>query len=367
MGLDFYSFFCYVGCLLVMFFLTKKYETTKFPLQKKTWLILSFLLVVSFCALRFYVGNDYANYVTGFYGIKQFYGANVYFWEPAYFILNRIFLNCYAGYIYVFASATLISFIFLFKTLNYYNVLKWGVFFTFTLGLLIFLNNGIRQGVALSIFLYSIRFIENKKFGKYLICILLAASFHFSALILIGVYFVRNIRFSCYTWLFLLFFSFFLQYTGILRHVFITAISHIPFYNVYIDKTDIYTVEAMPGLGILYNFLMAVLLAWVYRKSVPNTLLAIYLLGSVLYVCSVGILLLERIAFYLMYTNVIVFAHFMMLRRYRQVSRVFVFLTFLYFSIQSLTGMEKHGAVPYRTIFNEDLENPPSEYYQDED
>ena len=31
-----------------------------------------------------------------------------------------------------------------------------------------------------------------------------------------------------------------------------------------------------------------------------------------------------------------------------------------------LTGMEKHGAVPYRTIFNEDLENPPSEYYHNE-
>ncbi len=111
---------------------------------------------------------------------------------------------------------------------------------------------------------------------------------------------------------------------------------------------------------------MAVLLAFVYRKSVPNTILTIYFLGSVLYICSVGILLLERIAFYLMYTNVIVFAHFVTLRRYRQVAQVFFFLTFIYFSIQTLTGMEKHGAVPYRTIFNEDLENPPSEYYHNE-
>ena len=366
MELDFYSFFCYVGSLLIMFFLTNKYETTELPLQRKVWLIFSFLFVVFFCALRFYVGNDYARYVIGFYGIKQFYGANVYFWEPAYFILNRIFLNCYAGYIYVFAFATLISFIFIFKTLNYYNILKWGIFFTFTLGLLIFLNNGIRQGVALSIFIYSIRFIENRKFIRYLLCILLAATFHFSAFILVFVYFVRYIRLSYYTWLFLLVSFFFLQYTGILRQVFIAIISHIPFYNAYIEKVDIYTVEATPGFGILYNFLMAVLLAFVYRKSVPNTILTIYFLGSVLYICSVGILLLERIAFYLMYTNVIVFAHFVTLRRYRQVAQVFIFLTFIYFSIQSLTGMEKHGAVPYRTIFNEDLENPPSEHYHNE-
>ena len=216
MELDFYSFFCYVGSLLIMFFLTNKYETTELPLQRKVWLIFSFLFVVFFCALRFYVGNDYARYVIGFYGIKQFYGANVYFWEPTYFILNRIFLNCYAGYIYVFAFATLISFIFIFKTLNYYNILKWGIFFTFTLGLLIFLNNGIRQGVALSIFIYSIRFIENRKFIRYLLCILLAATFHFSAFILVFVYFVRYIRLSYYTWLFLLVSFFFLQYTGIL-------------------------------------------------------------------------------------------------------------------------------------------------------
>ena len=58
------------------------------------------------------------------------------------------------------------------------------------------------RGVALSIFIYSIRFIENRKFIRYLLCILLAATFHFSAFILVFVYFVRYIRLSYYTWLF---------------------------------------------------------------------------------------------------------------------------------------------------------------------
>lgn len=362
---DFYSLFCYVGCLFVLFFLTYKYENTLCKKKKYFWLISSYLLVVSFCALRFYVGNDYANYVDGFYSIKQFHGTNIYFWEPAYFLLNRIFLNCYAGYIYVFCIASLISYYFIFKALCYRNLLKWGCFFVFTLGILIFLNDVIRQGVALSIFIYSLRFIEEKKFGKYVVYIALAVTFHFSAIVLIPVYFIRYLRFSNYVWLLILPFVFFLQYTGILRQIFVSALSAIPHYNVYMDKADIYTVDVKPGIGIIYNFLLALMVAFAYRKSRPNVILTIYLFGSTLYICSIGMLLLERIAFYMMYTNIIVFAYFMMLRRYRQISRVLLILTFIYFAIQSLTGMEKHGAVPYRTIINEDLENPPSEYYPD--
>ena len=112
---------------------------------------------------------------------------------------------------------------------------------------------------------------------------------------------------------------------------------------------------------------MALMIAFVYRKSYPDTVITIYLIGSLLYVGAVGIALFERIAFYLMYTNIIVFANFMRLPRYRQISRVFAFMTLIYFSIQSLTGMEKHGAVPYRTLINEDLENPPTEYLLEDD
>ena len=60
MELDFYSFFCYVGSLLIMFFLTNKYETTELPLQRKVLLIFSFLFVVFFFALSFYLCNDYS-------------------------------------------------------------------------------------------------------------------------------------------------------------------------------------------------------------------------------------------------------------------------------------------------------------------
>lgn len=57
-----------------------------------------------------------------------------------------------------------------------------------------FTLSGVRQGLALSISLMSFRFLKEKKFFKYLLVILLAASFHYTALVMIPAYFVLNIK-----------------------------------------------------------------------------------------------------------------------------------------------------------------------------
>ena len=56
--------------------------------------------------------------------------------------------------------------------------------------------SGIRQGLALSIFFYSIRYIYERKFVKYLLLILFAASFHWSAYFLIPIYFILTRYYS---------------------------------------------------------------------------------------------------------------------------------------------------------------------------
>jgi hypothetical protein len=62
--------------------------------------------------------------------------------------------------------------------------------------------SGIRQCIALNIFLYSIQFIINGRFGRYVLLILIAASFHTSALILIPFYFILKVNFKSYILLF---------------------------------------------------------------------------------------------------------------------------------------------------------------------
>ncbi len=50
--------------------------------------------------------------------------------------------------------------------------------------------NYVRQGVALAIIFYALRYAEERKFGKYLLMVLIAATMHLSAIVGIAIYFV---------------------------------------------------------------------------------------------------------------------------------------------------------------------------------
>lgn len=54
----------------------------------------------------------------------------------------------------------------------------------------------LRQPIAMLIFWYSIKFVEQRKFWKYLICCVGACLFHSTALILFVVYFLYNVKFT---------------------------------------------------------------------------------------------------------------------------------------------------------------------------
>jgi hypothetical protein len=54
--------------------------------------------------------------------------------------------------------------------------------------------NGLRQGIAMAIFLYAIPALINKKIFKYILICLFASTFHISVLIMIPFYFVVNLQ-----------------------------------------------------------------------------------------------------------------------------------------------------------------------------
>lgn len=54
--------------------------------------------------------------------------------------------------------------------------------------------NIMRQWIAISIFLFSIQFIYQKKFIKYTFCIFVAASFHMTAILFIPLYFITKLK-----------------------------------------------------------------------------------------------------------------------------------------------------------------------------
>ena len=64
----------------------------------------------------------------------------------------------------------------------------------------------LRQAIAISILLCSVKYIEDKKIWKFLICVIIATLFHASSILFISTYFLCNVKISSkymYIWIFI--------------------------------------------------------------------------------------------------------------------------------------------------------------------
>lgn len=119
------------------------------------------------------------------------------------------------------------------------------------------------------------------------------------------------------------------------------------------------------GIGLLYKQFLALCIAVFYRNIDNKFYATLFLLGCVLDNVFAGTFIFERISNYLVYINIVVFPYLFQSVRSPNIKLWIVLIILIYFTIESFTGLEKHGAVPYRTIINEDLKNPPVEYYEE--
>lgn len=91
----------------------------------------------------------------------------------------------------VFFVVSLFGYYFLYKSVKYFSDGRsTSLLLHFSLFFFILDMSGLRQGFALTVFFYSIRFVYERKFIKYFLCLIFAASFHWSAYLLIPLYFV---------------------------------------------------------------------------------------------------------------------------------------------------------------------------------
>ncbi len=245
--------------------------------QKSDWgLKLSFFLIFLFLGLRYNFGNDYVTYLELFKTVKEnpevAFDEKMYiFYEPGWMILNWV-----CRPIGFFGMTIVLAF---FYSFTVYRVIKkyvpdryyWlAVFFViFNSGFLLVHSTAMRQTVAILIFLWSIDFIINKKIIAFILCIILAATFHYTSLtiLLISPFLFDNRRisivygsvlFSIYLFIFI-FGSFLSPYVGKLASMFSER------YEDYSDKGN-----ANSGLGFIFYasiFLLTLSLDRVQDKS----------------------------------------------------------------------------------------------------
>ncbi len=176
-----YNMYIYLGLLLVSGISLIIYNNTK----KRLFAIIPYYSMAFVGGFRDGVGTDFFSYKQQFYEIIERRGWYINF-EPGFRLMINIIDKVSGSYQVMFLIMSCLTCFFYYKFIEEYSK-------NFSVSTLLFLClgpfylstfNGIRQALAVSMFLYSLKYL-NKETWKYILIILIASTFHFTAAILL--------------------------------------------------------------------------------------------------------------------------------------------------------------------------------------
>jgi transmembrane protein EpsG len=331
--------------------------------QKNDWgLKISFFLIFLFLGLRYDFGNDYETYINLFNRVAEnediAFDQNMYFfYEPGWMFLNWLFRPIgFFGMTIAIASFYSIT---IYKLIKKYIPPKYywlAVFFVvFNPGFLLVHSTTMRQTVAILIFLSSLNYILEKRIFLFIICILFAATFHYTSLttLMISPFLFNNrkvsvlygyILFAIYLLLFLLG-NTMAPYFGQLVSLFSER------YGSYSDEGT-----ANSGLGfLLYSSLF--LLTIKLDKLQDKTIALFFKLGIVYFMLMPFTLIIEmtsRIGMY--YSPAVVIVYPFILKTLKLAKPIFLLVMILFTIYQFFqffySSTYKDYFMEYHTIFS---------------
>lgn len=181
----------------------------------------------------------------------------------------------------------------------------WTLFFFATMGIYTFMFTGTRQCLAMSICLFSYRFIKRKKLIRFLICIALAFCFHHSAILFLAAYFIFRRKLSVLN---------VVVYSGVTVAAVLLLEQINSFYN-QMSQTK-YEIEKTGNGWIFFIFLTALTVAsiviiYVNRKRTDevNGLINVSIISVALWVLRLFTRVAERPSFYFLFFSVALFGY----------------------------------------------------------
>lgn len=152
------------------------------------------LLFSIFCGIRYDVGADHLDYLEEYLNFNTLEEDLWGDYEPGYMYIMKTFYTLGLSPMLFFgfmAFLQILFFLLAFK--NELYLWPWLLLFFFVNGGFMCWMNGIRQSLALCVWLYSIKYIEEKKIILYFVYCTIACMFHLSAIELCILYpFLRN-------------------------------------------------------------------------------------------------------------------------------------------------------------------------------
>jgi len=337
----------FYGIILVLFFLEKKISNSKF---------IKILIVASlgiFLAIRYNVGNDYAEYLISFDKLKMFH-SDLYY-EPLYLLLCKLS----PSFIYVIAVISIISAYLIYKIIQFYNpdyfysslLTYYGVYFV--------LNDIhlIRQGFAILIIAYGFRYLETQKFRKYLVFVLIAMGFHTSAIVALILVIIVKIKWNKQR-RFIVAACAVLFYIGLLlfKSSFFSFIGNFGAFSRYAEvyNNSEYSYSYGISLGLLFDIILFIYvnIKSDYLSDRLQILLNIFTISIFIYIAFNDIAVVLRFGYYFRIVNIILIVQ---IRKILRPAIFYVALLSIYSYYYLETSLTKgHAVVEYHTIFDRD-------------
>lgn len=234
----------YLTAHLALLFLGLYYETlnskdlrsVKKRVPNYFFTIPSFVLLFIISAFRGDFTTDYKNYTMLFHRYNQYE-----FWdalrltstETGYIFLSRLIGVFTDNEVVLFAVVSFVILICFYSQINKQSTYIWlSVLMFVTIGSFYSSFNIMRQILATAIIFAGSKFLYERNFFKYLLVVMLATLFHQSSLIMIGFYFLLNLRINLRNLLVM-----FLGATGLmLSFDIIISVVQTYFYTSYTDS-----------------------------------------------------------------------------------------------------------------------------------
>lgn len=359
------SYFCYIRETNSNVFINDCFRKKK---ELYSILIAIVMMMLIFALRNISVGVD-TNTYSEFYQAKK---ANPYlsFFETGYEIIGLIsvFLGLdFNGMLFIISIIMFVPLLFFVKKYSINPLLS--IFLYISLCIYSQAFNGMRQFIALSIFIIAIKYLITGKCVKYFICICIAVMFHSSAVILLPMYFLRYIKLNRKSIIsilvLVLLLSFFIEPIVKL----ISKFSHFNYYERYFVGQF---TQGLDLFNILYCMVMLSLFILFYciRKHVKKdnlhtyniflTLFYLFVLIRILATFSGMFSLINRFTMYFFFSIIFLVPYFfenIKDKRYSKFVYLITLLTGLVYFVLSIAIRQSNGIYPYEFWIDDTIVN----------
>ena len=296
---------------------------------KQTKLRNNFLIILSvfFLGFSYNMGGDWKVY-------KKFYEniSESFYFEKGYIFINKIFYKLGIEYeifqiiILIFCLSIVLKLLEK-KSQNIY------VAFVYIFINLLFpysVEPILRQFIAVTIIIFSLKYIEEKKILKYLICVYIAILFHKSAIIAIFFYFINSLKFRYKKRVFLFLIIGYLLSLEIknILEVILNNFSILKEYKSYLFNKKYNIVEKRSLLGNLYlivttiSYLIIIFCSKLDRNK--NIYFKLGIIGIIFNIFSNSFLILVRFNSYFIFPIAVAISSIDSLNINKKIKKIFL-------------------------------------------